>query len=374
MEKDVYHRLREQLDRYAFGYPGTASGVEIELLKLMFSEEEAGLFTQLSAQSETPAEIAARIGKPVAEMAARMEDMAGKGLLFRERQGDTVRYSAVPFIHGLLEFQVTRLGKPLVKLTGEYIKEVYKTNMAQGMRSFVRTVPIQESVSSPHEVAPYDDARQILCEADLIVITECACRQQMGLFDKACGKPREVCFMFGPMGQYYIDNGLGRKIDIEEALQILARAHEAGCVTQPAAARSPFTMCNCCVDCCGFLKAVSKHAKPAELVFSNYRVDFDRDRCIGCGTCVERCGMGAATVSSVDGLSEQNPDRCIGCGLCVTTCPAKVRRLVPKEGEARVPVADTPSMFAAMARDRGIASPRRADVISFGFPIEESED
>lgn len=370
MEGNVYYRLREQLDRYAFGYPETASGVERELLKLMFTEEEAEMFTQLSAQSETPAEVASRIGKPGAEVADRLEAMAGKGLLFREREGDTARYSTVPFIHGLLEFQVTRLGKPLVKLTGQYIKEVYKDNMARGMQSFVRTVPVQESVAAPHKVAPFDDARRILLEADLIVITECACRQQMGLFDKACDKPREVCFMFGPMGQYYIDNGLGRRIDRDEALRILGRAHAAGCITQPAAARSPFTMCNCCVDCCGFLKAVSKHDRPAELVFSNYRVAYDKKGCSGCGACVNRCGMGAAT-SGANGFAEQNPDRCIGCGLCVTTCPTGARRLVAKEGEARVPVADTPAMFAAMARNRGIASPRPADIITFGFPAQE---
>jgi hypothetical protein len=37
MDKDIFYRLREQLDGYAFGYPSTESGVEIELLKLMFT-------------------------------------------------------------------------------------------------------------------------------------------------------------------------------------------------------------------------------------------------------------------------------------------------------------------------------------------------
>lgn len=371
---NVYQRLREQLNRYAFGYPEAASGVEIDLLKLMFTEEEASMFTQLSAQSETAANVAVRLGKPVADIASRLADMADKGLLFRERQGDSIKYSAIPFIHGLLEFQVTRLGRPLVKLTGQYINEVYKDNMAQGMRAFIRTVPVQEAVAAPNEVAPYDDARQVLIDADLIVITECACRQQKDLFGKACSKPREVCFMFGPMGQYYIDNGLGRKIDRKEALQILDRAHEAGCITQMAAARYPFSMCNCCVCCCGFLKAVSKHEKPAELVSSNYKIDFNRNNCIGCGICVERCGMGAAVLNSSDGLSEQNSDRCIGCGLCVTTCPTKSRQLVPKAGDPQAPPADTRSMFVALAKKRGIDVLDPQDTISFGFPADESDN
>ena len=114
---------------------------------------------------------------------------------------------------------------------------------------------------------PFDDACEILRNEELIVITDCACRRQKALFEKDCGKPMEVCFMFGPMGQYYIDNGLGRQIDFEEALKILTRAQEAGLVTQPASAQKPFTMCNCCGDCCGFLHAINKHPNPAELVF-----------------------------------------------------------------------------------------------------------
>ena len=72
----------------------------------------------------------------------------------------------------------------------------------------------------------------------------------------------EVCFMFGPMGQYYIDNGIGREISLEEALEIQSKAQEAGLVTQPATAQNPFTMCNCCEDCCGVLTSISSHPRP----------------------------------------------------------------------------------------------------------------
>jgi hypothetical protein len=69
---------------------------------------------------------------------------------------------------------------------------------------------------------------EILRNEDLIVVTDSAFRKQKALFGKDCGKPMEVYFMFGNMGQYYIDNGFGRKIDIQDALEILKLAHNSG--------------------------------------------------------------------------------------------------------------------------------------------------
>ena len=37
-------------------------------------------------------------------------------------------------------------------------------------------------------------------------------------------QPREVCFLLGSNGQYYLDRGMGRKVDADEALQVLAQA------------------------------------------------------------------------------------------------------------------------------------------------------
>ncbi|MFC1895291.1 4Fe-4S binding protein, partial [Thermodesulfobacteriota bacterium] len=255
----------------------------------------------------------------------------------------------------------------MVKLVGRYIKEKLRGVMSQRMESFIRTIPVQHSVEVTHDVAPYDDACDILKNQELIVITDCACRRQMAMFEVDCGKPMEVCFMFGPMGQYYIDNGLGRQIDLEEALGILAKAHEAGLITQPATAQNPFTMCNCCGDCCGFLRAVKKEPKPAGFFFSNYVAVVDQERCSGCGICAERCEMDARSTGA-HGISEIDPDRCIGCGLCVTTCPETATRLAPKSREKhREPPADTVEQMTRLARKRGIDVDDPSHIVTFGF-------
>jgi len=374
MRPNIFQQLREQLDQYAFGFPPTESGIEIELLKLMFNEEQAFMFTNLTAELESPKSIACKINRPVEEVSEILGDMAQKGLLFRQKRGNQLFYSAIPFIHGLLEFQVNRLGRKMVKMAGDYINQIYKHNMARNTQSFMRTIPVQRSLDLTHKIAPYEDAREILRgNKDLIVITECACRQQKVLFNKGCGKPMEVCFMFGPMGQYYIDNGLGHQITLDEAYGILDKAQELGLITQPASSQKPFTMCNCCVDCCGFLRAILKYPKPAQLIFSNYNAIVDQDKCSGCRICVTRCPMVAVKMNS-DGYSVIDGDRCIGCGLCVTTCRERARRLIRKSEQPRVPPADTTDQFMEMARKRGLTDIKPSQIVSYGFEVSSCRE
>ena len=367
MTENLYRRLQQQLDQYALGFPPADSGVEIRILREMFTAEEADLFTSLTAELETPAAVAARLGLPVAEIAGRLEDMAGKGLLFRIRKGEAVEYSAIPFIHGLVEFQVNRLSRDTVRKVGEYIKERFGRSMSERIDSFLRTVPVGRAIDPTRFVAAFDDAREILKSQELIVVTDCACRKQTAMFGKACDKPLEVCFMFGPMGRYYIDNGLGREIGLDEALALLTKAQEAGLVTQPASAERPFTMCSCCGDCCGFLRTLNRHPKPAELVLSNYAAVIDRDLCTGCETCLGRCQTRAVKMEA-DGLAAIDPDRCIGCGLCATACPSEAIRLVPKpESQWRRPVRDTREQMVELARRRGLDAGDPAGIVSFGM-------
>jgi MinD superfamily P-loop ATPase len=53
----------------------------------------------------------------------------------------------------------------------------------------------------------------------------------------------------------------------------------------------------------------------------------DKDSCIGCGICVNRCGFGALRLN--EGKAELIPHRCEGCGLCEIVCPQKAIHLEP---------------------------------------------
>jgi ferredoxin len=156
------------------------------------------------------------------------------------------------------------------------------------------------------------------------------------------------------MGQYYLDHDMGRKIDADEAIRIVTECQKAGLVTQPASSQNPGGMCNCCGDCCGVLRSLKHHPKPAEMVFSNHFAELNAEECTGCEACVDICQMDAAVMTD-DGIAKIDIDRCIGCGLCVTACPAEAVKLTLKaESELRVPAANTFEQMMRMAEKRGI--------------------
>jgi ferredoxin len=354
MSEDVYRKLQQRLDQYSMGFPPTKSGIEIRILRHLFSEKDADLFLALSPALETPEAVAARLERPVAEVAGQLEDMALRGLLFRLEKKGAVRYGAIPFVHGLFEFQVKNLSRELALMVEQYENEGFDRALQGSGGYFLRTIPIQKAVDTTQHIAAYEDAVALLREKDLIVVTDCICRKRTAMVGSSCGKELEACFMFGSMGQYYLDRNMGRKIDVEEALAILTRCQEAGLVTQPATSQNPSGMCNCCGDCCGVLRALNRHPKPAEIIFSNYFARVESDECLGCAVCLDRCQMQALSLNE-EGLAQINPDRCIGCGLCVTTCPSGAMKLVRKgEDQLRVPPTSNAEQMMHLAQKRGM--------------------
>ena len=354
MSENIYRKLQEQLDTYSLGFPRTESGIEITILKKLFNDNDAELFANLTPKIETPDVIAERLGKPVPEIAEHLESMAKRGLLFRKTNGEEKKYGAIPFMHGLLEFQVKSFDKEMAQLLEDYYDQGLRKNIAISAEYFLRTVPVDKSIETEHRVASFDDASEILEKAKSIVVADCICRKEKTVMGSGCGKDLEACFMFGSMAEYYVENNLGRRVDVDEAIQIVKSAQDAGLVTQPGSAINPMGMCNCCGDCCGVLQAIKIHPKPAELVFSNHFAKVNEDNCTGCEICIDRCQVDAIEMND-NGIAEINLDRCIGCGLCVTTCPSDAMVLVPKsDNEKRVPASNGAEQMFSLAKKRGI--------------------
>ena len=354
MSGDLYQEIRKKLDTYSLGFPATESGIELKILRKLFRKEDAELFLTMTQKLETAEQVAKRTGKPAEEIAARLEDMTERGLLFRLRRGESSRYAAIPFVHGLFEFQLKSLDRELAEMMEQYHKEGFADSFHKIGGMFLRTIPVQKSVDVTHHVAAYDDAVEILKSRDKIVVAECICRKRKKVLDSGCDKRIEACFMFGSMGQLYVDRGMGRQIDLDEAISILREAQESGLVTQPATTQNPAGMCNCCGDCCGVLISIKEHPRPAELVCSNYFAMGDRELCTGCETCLERCQMEAIQMDE-ENTAVVNTDRCIGCGLCVITCSAGAMRLVPKAEKDRITPPETSAeQMRIMAKNRGL--------------------
>lgn len=182
--EDVYERLARHLDDLPAGFPPTKSGVELRILKKLFSEDEAEMALLLSLLPESPESVAVRARMSVAETARRLEDMSRKGLVYRQEAEDGVRrYSANQFIIGIWEFQVNNLHPELIRDMEEYIP----TLMGDGPwkeTPQLRTVPVMESLPVRHEILAHEKAEEMLRGQGRFLVAPCICRRErtmMGL-------------------------------------------------------------------------------------------------------------------------------------------------------------------------------------------------
>jgi electron transport complex protein RnfB len=350
--EDVFEKLRARLDDMATGYPETESKIEIKLLKKIFTEEEADLFLQLMPFLQKPEDVAKQLNRDIDEIAAMMEQMAKKGLLFRKRKGDLVRYAALPYVVGIFEFQVKSMDEAYALDNEDYFEKDFLSTIQSFKTPVMRSIPINRQIVAEWPVAPYEDVLEIIDKQEKIAITPCICRTQTKLAGKECDKPLENCFSFGSHADYYVENGLGRYITKADAKKIIIKNEEAGLVMQPFNSQKVGGMCSCCGDCCGMLRSLKKQTKTAAQVKINYFAKVDDELCTGCETCLERCQMEAIDV--VDGLANVDLDRCIGCGLCVTTCPDEAILLNKKpEDQLYEPPKSGAETYMRIAKERG---------------------
>jgi hypothetical protein len=70
MATDVYERLAQHLDDMPAGYPSTESGVEMRILRRLFTPEDAELTLYLTLIAEEPRVIARRAKLPAERRAS----------------------------------------------------------------------------------------------------------------------------------------------------------------------------------------------------------------------------------------------------------------------------------------------------------------
>jgi electron transport complex protein RnfB len=348
MSEDVYTRLREFMDKLPAGYPTTPSGVEIKILKRLFTPEQAELVMKLSKDPEDIATIAQRTGIDESELSERLEELAQRGCIFRTREGDKPLYQAFQFIVGIYEFQLKHLDREFCELFEEYLP-YFGISLAKVKTSQLRVVPLESSLKTTPAVASYNRIRELVREQELISVSQCICRKEQGLLGNECSRPQETCMAFGDFARYYIENEMGRQIDTDEALRILDLAEESGLVLSPSNTQKLEALCCCCPCCCPILRYGKMAPKPADFVRSYYRARIDPDLCSACGTCLERCQMDA--IREMEDFSEIIEERCIGCGLCVSTCPEEAISMVAKP-EMEAPPSDFREALRRIERER----------------------
>lgn len=337
MAHTVYHELAIHLDQLPGGFPSTADGVELRILRRLFTEAEARLACRLTLIPETSRVVAYRCGMDLEAAAAMLAAMWKKGLILKDDTRDKPpRYMASQFVVGIWEFQVNRLDPLLVADMAAYIPVLLDAGLWRRAPQ-MRTIPVKRSIDPELTVLPHEAAATLICGKDHFVVSPCICRKEQHMAGNGCDRPLDACISFGDAGSYFVRAGIGRTVDRRTVLDILETADRSGLVLQPSNSRDPAWICCCCGCCCGVLRTLKTYPRPADLMAAPFTARLDDKSCNGCGVCVHRCQMDALTLTHKKAQLDQH--RCIGCGLCVSTCPTGALGLIRKsKGEQpRVP-------------------------------------
>ncbi len=339
---DLYESLRERLD----AHPSTApqAGSIQEILKILFTPEEAGVAVTMSFKVKPVPEIAVKSGLDEDTALKHLEAMADKGIIMARKKGGETLFGLVPLIPGVFEFPFMKSGlvplhQRLGELWEEYHGEALGASFAGNPTPLMRVVTVDKAIPSRDQVHPYEEVVRFIEEAPFIALADCACRVSV----KACDKPKDVCLVFGHAAEFLVERGFARQISREEGLKVLDRAEEAGLVhTSNNSADRANLICNCCPCCCTVLRGKTQLRHPHAFEPSRYEAKVIAADCSGCAVCAaERCPVAAITM--IDDLAVVEVKECIGCGLCISSCPTGAMVLIER---AAVPT--TPATVSEM--------------------------
>ncbi|MEJ2249834.1 MAG: 4Fe-4S binding protein [Candidatus Lokiarchaeota archaeon] len=184
----------------------------------------------------------------------------------------------------------------------------------------VLTIPVEFKLEGNHKIYQFEEMREILKEASHIRVQNCGCKIE----NKNCDAPIEVCLIMDEKADEVIQDKdkTSRLINLDKALEILQKTHEAGLVHLSYIMKGeekPRIICSCCPCCCHTLGSLVRNLTYAPISPSKFISKTDPENCVNCGSCVQRCVFQARSIE-FDSLL-YNEKKCFDCGLCVSTCP-----------------------------------------------------
>ncbi|MGB5911112.1 MAG: 4Fe-4S dicluster domain-containing protein [Promethearchaeia archaeon] len=366
-EDEVYRTLQKYLDSLPINYPETESGVEIRILKHLFTPQEAEIALNLKLIPQEPKAMFRpfkKKGWTLEQFSETLLTLAKKGSINWIRRRDGTNYYSIAFLMvGFYDYQIDKLTKDFSEDIDQYMDEGFIPAMLENGILQMRTVPIEKSVSLEYNISNFDEIKTIIDNVEkTLYLSPCICRQSKDVQGNGCDHPKETCISIGVSPRIFLEQG--REITKDEALKVLRMAQDSGMVICPTNTQKPFVICCCCGCSCVFLTNLKKYANPAQHVNSNYFVEIDKDLCSGCANCITDCPMDANKINE-KGISEVDLGYCIGCGVCLPNCPSLARNLVKKSSES-IPPENFTELYQAITKRKAILQEKRKADENYG--------
>jgi NAD-dependent dihydropyrimidine dehydrogenase PreA subunit len=356
-EHGIYEKLADYLDSMPIGAPKTPELFEI--LKTLYTEEEAELAVKLPFLPMTLDALADRTGMEEAKLEPMLKGMLKKGLIFEELGADEPLYRLLPTVVGFSETpfwagKKTAEAETLAPLWLKYVRSAFYHEVGgKSDTPMTRVIPMQESIDDDRKVAPYEKLAEKVKETSYQAVAHCPCRlMRRYAGEETCEHSTENCLHFGSLGKYIVAHGMGREITVDETLDILKKSNEEGLVHVTGNYQEEIeTICNCCADACIFITGLMQQGEEFMFARSNYVSEIDQESCAECGTCAERCPVDA--IVQDDGPAEVDAAKCIGCGVCYPTCPSESISLVSRPESEQLPVLLRGELVTKVMSDKG---------------------
>ncbi len=330
-EKPSYQQLAA-----AVGAPD--SKIVPAIFEALTSQQEAQLLLA-AAPPATALELSERTGLAVEEIEEMIDPLFKKGLLFKSRKQDAVRYYRPRHLLQLHDATAVAPDIPQKVLDlwkqhtqSEWIDYVVKLEEVLP-KPVLRVIPVNVSVEPSSQIMAFEDMKELVEAARNLAVTRCSCRA----IDGACGMPIDVCIQVDKAADYAVERGSGRQLSKQETLELLEQCEQEGLVHVADNKRSlGLVICNCCGDCCinwtSLKYGTNKFAAP-----SRFRATVAAEECNSCEMCLDRCYFEALSVDEDQGTAAVDREKCMGCGLCQVVCPTDAIHLELARSEDFVP-------------------------------------
>jgi len=346
--------LIDRLNRYPVGLVDSPRLREI--LGLLFDPREAEVAARFPLTEATLDELVRVTGLPAGELDGILESMANKGLVMDLPHGDETYYLLVPGLIGFFEFSFMRARgdlpqAELARLMSEYLHEQGRDGQAgeffNSRWPLTRALVYEDKVPVQSRITRWEDARQIIRDAEFHAATLCFCRHKKAHEGKACrqGAPVEdICMVLGEGARFLVRRGMAEPRTASEMLAILDRARDLGLthITDNIRERPSF-LCNCCRCCCELLAGVQAGFSDG-IAKTPFIADIDPERCDYCGECLRACNakcIGLAELArplpKAQRFAQVDAAVCLGCGACVDACDNGALTLLPRAKRPRPP-------------------------------------
>ncbi len=300
---DDYERLADAMDAQPAGFTRTPNKLEIKLLRLVFTPEEALVASTMSRTLETAAEIAERVGLPEEKVTVLLESMIPRRMVRADTlalesgvkglgkieakpgqaKAETVkRYRLQPFLVGWYESYLQEDKPDSTEFARTYEQYVIEGG---GEKVFCPrpgpqgVIPYRGSLKPEWlKREPHNDVDAHFQRHDRFLVIDCVCkREKVYAHGKSCALPNKRCGFVGmPPAVPFSENVISR----EEAIKLWNELDAMG--TMVVEGFYGFTMgaeepqfvggCHCCGCCCTILNAARLAPLDETIQRSNYRV------------------------------------------------------------------------------------------------------